>query len=596
MPGITVQLVPGADEAAVKRFAAAQQLMRHAPDYECVVHLTAEGCSVGHVAYPEYPVEVIRTAKYTVCVEGKILPISDAPLNDDLARLAQAVLGEEQVVDRIVRDWILAHEGDYFIVLVANDGKRLCAITDPLGRLPVYFAASEAGLWLGRECKFLLAAKGDVAFDRMGWAEQLWLGYPLGERTLFEGVKRACGGLLLLSRIESGRVKSAWRSLWTLNCEEKGMPHRPLREYAAELVESFVGSVRRGGETARGPIVLSLSGGRDSRAVAAALDRTGRQWIATTRMNADGRNRADVEIARRIAETLGVPWHLIELGPTAADDARRLVCLKDGLNYSGMSFILAYLERVSGQWGRATTYVTGDGGDKVMPDLRPTPAIRGSKGLLKAICREHALLAANTAERIMSLGAGVLEGELGEVLRRYPETDPKQKAVHFKLYERCRKWLFEGEDRNRFFMWQFSPFYSLSTLRLAMQIPDSVKEYGALYLEFQKQLNSTLTHLPDANNGLALDSAWLPVVLRVQRIGRRLPMSLKSGIRRLSRLRSIAVGRRSDGGKREGDGGRSVALRADSVMSAEETSRMLMSANDRQFQNWQTLALLEQLW
>lgn len=594
MPGITVQLVPGADEAAVRRFASAQQLMLHAPDYQCVVHVTAEGCSVGHVAYPDYPIMVVSTATYTVCVEGRILSNSDASLTDALSTLAQAVLGEEPVADRVVQDWILAHEGDYFIVLVTNNGKRLCAVTDPLGRLPVYFAASDAGLWLGRECKFVLAAKGSVAFDRMGWAEQLWLGYPLAERTLFEGVKRACGGLLLMSRVESGRVLSAWRSLWTLNCEDKSTSPKPLREHAAELVETFVRSIDRGQAVAGGKVALSLSGGKDSRAIAAVLAKGGEKWIATTRLNADGGNRGDVEIAHGIAEALGVPWYLIKLGPTPSDDARRLVWLKDGLNYAGMSFILAYLERVSRQWGRMTTYVTGDGG-AALSDLRLPHAIRGSKGLLKAIHRAHALIPASTAERIMGLDAGALDNELGDLVRGYPENDPVQKAVHFRIYERGRKLVFEGEDRNRYFLWQFSPFFSLSMYRLAMQIPDTVKEYAALYVEFEKQLNPTLAHLPDANYGLAIDSAWLPVLLRIRRIGRRLPVGLKSGIRRLAGLSSIWTGRQADGSRRRGSG-RSVTIGTDSLMEAEETKRMLASVNERQRQNWQTLALLEELW
>jgi hypothetical protein len=397
--------------------------------------------------------------------------------------------------------------------------------------------------------------------------------------------------MLLESRIESGRVLSAWRSLWTANCQAKDTLRKPLREHAGELVETFVRGVQKGNGTAGSQIVLSLSGGRDSRAVAAAMARTDSKWIATTRLDADRRNSTDVEIARRIAATLGVPWHLIELGAAAADDARRLVWLKDGLNYAGVAFLLRYLEQVLGQWGRAATYVTGDGGDKVIPDLRPIWSIRGARGLLKAIPREHALLPAGDAERIMGLEAGTMESELGDLLRGYPEDDPVQKAVHFKIYERCRKWLFEGEDRNRYFMWQFSPFYSLPVFRLAMQIPDTVKEHGALYIEFQKQLNPALAHIPDANIGLPMDSIWLPVTLRVLRIGRRLPARLKTGIRRLSGLWSTGAARRSDGGN-----GRSVKLEADSVMSAEETDRMLASANARQRQNWETLALLEQLW
>jgi asparagine synthase (glutamine-hydrolysing) len=569
--------------------------MLHAPDYACVVHVATEGCVVGHVSYPEYPIAVFRTERHTVCLEGTIRSRGDGSLTNSMSALAKAVLGEEPAVDRTVRDWILAHDGDYLIVLVTNDGKRLAAITDPLGRLPVYFTATERGLWLARECKFVLGAKGDVRFDRLGWAEQLWLGYPLGERTLFEGVRRACGGMLLESRIELGRVQSACRALWTLNCEVKSTARKPLREHAADLIDTFVQSVQMSDGAEPGQVVLSLSGGRDSRAVAAALARGDSKWVATSRLNADGRNREDVEAARRIAASLGVPWYLIELDAQGSGDAKRLVWLKDGLNFTGMAFILAYLERVLSQWGRAATYVTGDGGDKAIPDLRPQTSIRGRAGLLRAIGRDHVLLPAATAEGIMQLTPGTLEGELDELLRGYPEDDLVQKAVHFVIYERCRKWLFEGEDRNRFFMWQFSPFYSLPVFRLAMQIPDPVKAHSGLYIEFQRQLNPALARIPDANNGLAMDSLWLPIVLRAQSFVRRLPVRLKAALGRSVRMGSGRDGRLSAGPK-SAVGRPTVTMRADSIMAAQEADKMLARATQRQRQNWETLVLLEQLW
>ncbi len=245
MPGLTAQLVRSGDAASRKRFAAAQRLMQHAPDYGCVVHMSSDGCMVGHVGYPEYPIAVFRTPAYTLSVEGILLSNGDIPLADDLNALAQALLGAEYAVERSVREWILAHDGDYVIVLATSDGERLCAVTDALGRLPLYFAADDKGLWLGRECKFVVAAKGGVAFDRVGWAEQLWVGYPLGERTLFDGVRRVSGATLLEGRLEPDRVRSNCRALWTLNCEVKDRRPRSVREDAAALVDLFVRRVDR---------------------------------------------------------------------------------------------------------------------------------------------------------------------------------------------------------------------------------------------------------------------------------------------------------------------------------------------------------------
>ena len=207
-----------------------------------------------------------------------------------------------------------------------------------------------------------------------------------------------------------------------------------------------------------------------------------------------------------------------------------------------MAFIIPFLERLAGEWGRATDYVTGDGGEQFIADLRPERLGRDAKGLTKAIVRDHGLLPSSTAERIMGLEEGALQHELEECVRGYPEEDPVQKAVHFKLYERGRKWLFEGEDRNRCFMWQFSPFYSLPMVRLAMEIPDHTKRDAALYIEFHKQLNPTLAHIPNANFGLAIDSVWLPAVLRARRTWRRLPTGFRAIIRTVMKMRPTGLG------------------------------------------------------
>jgi len=72
-------------------------------------------------------------------------------------------------------------------------------------------------------------------------------------------------------------------------------------------------------------------------------------------------------------------------------------------------------------------------------------------------------------------------------LRLYPETDPASKYVHFLVYERGANFLFEGEDRNRFF-WSTTPFYSIDFFRYAMNCPPEQKTRYNLYRSFLTEL------------------------------------------------------------------------------------------------------------
>ena len=62
----------------------------------------------------------------------------------------------------------------------------------------------------------------------------------------------------------------------------------------------------------------------------------------------------------------------------------------------------------------------------------------------------------------MGMDAGTLLESLSQVLTKYPEVEFQQRAVHFAFSQRGRRWLFEGEDRARFFSGRLALFTRLS--------------------------------------------------------------------------------------------------------------------------------------
>jgi asparagine synthase (glutamine-hydrolysing) len=574
--------------------------MLHAADYAARVDFANGGCLVGSVGYPDYPVSFERFEGWWGLFEGHVYGGSQAERKADLEALGRKIFAPGEDPQLAVREWIRTHDGDYVAVLGREDGTEVVVFTDVLGRLPLYLSQEPRRLVIGRECKFPIALNLNpgVIFDRLAWAQELWVGYPLGERTLFQGISRMPGALFLRARRMGDRVSVERQELWRWDFDEKDSPSRPVDKYAAELVDTFVDGIHKRRERIGAvPFILALSGGHDSRSVAAALKQADVPFDAVTMRAVDASGRrgwADARLAEHIAETVQTPWHLIDLEEVGAEVDERLVQMKDGLNYIGISFILPFLDELVRRYSRQAVYVTGDGGDKLFPDLRPECRIRTVQDLVAAVSTAHACMPADLAESILELPPGTLLEELTEHLSRYPETELAQRAVRFQFLERGRKWLFEGEDRNRFFLWQVSPFYSLAMFEQAMRVPDQLKVRHKLYRSFQMRLSSVLAQIPHADVGLPIASRQYPWKLRAMALGRRLPRGLKSRIKVWMREEghSFRIPERAldylEGFRRE--------QRQRSFMNPDPVVRALPSLTYRQYLNWWTLVLLEQRW
>lgn len=600
MPGITTYISSSQQrmsEEHLRRCRQAQRRMYHAPDYTSWVHMVEGGSFIGHVGYPEYPVRFFRTKTHLLGLEGCVYDRNITTLESDLAALAERIFQPDADVARVVRHWILERDGEYLVVMSTLDGKQFIAFTDPLGRLPVYYQVSEKDLLLARECKFIVALRGMPAFDKIGWAEYLWLGYPLGRRTLFEGIERAHSGMLLQASVEENKLRTSITDLYVCSFEDKDNSGQSIDDNAADLVEEFLAAVKRRGVPEKASQnVVSLSGGQDSRAVAAAMKRCGHSCVAETLLFADRSNQRDTHIAAGIAESLSIPWHLVHLGDVGHIEEEQLVWMKDGLNPASMAFILEFLQGITNRWGRGAVCMTGDGGDKVLPDLRPARLPHSLGGLAQEVSFHHALLPSDCAEAIMGLKPGTLFGELKELLTTYPEEDLAQKAVHFVIYERGRKWLFEGEDRNRFFLWHTSPFYSLPFFLKAMRMPDEQKRYNTLYSAFQRQLDASVARIPDASIGYAVSSPWFSWKLKGRKLVQGLPRSSRAVLRAMLRKkanRCFELPNRARFYLAEAMGDKRGR---NSPMNPRLAQTMLQTATEKQFYNWWTLALLEERW
>ena len=559
--------------------------MIHDDRYTTEVLASEGGVLLGRVSFPEYPILFLRRSDMLIALEGRIYNHPKPVFEASLCELGFRICHDPASASERVREWILGHDGEYVCAIVSPDRRRVWMFCDAMGRLPLYYHVTEKGLWLARECKFILSSRDDNDFDPIGWAQYMWMGYPFGNRTLFSNVAYAPPAMLISTERLGEKLRTRIEQLFEFNFDEKDNSQYSVMKWGQDLAEQFVGVTRdRASTTSMN--VISLSGGHDSRAVAAAMPRVGVSCVAATFEGADGTGKDDACIAERIAQELRIPWELTHTPAQTASDEIRLVRMKDGLNYAAMAFILPFMEAIVAKWGRAAYYITGDGGDKVLPDLVPHWEIKSLPQLRRAILRLHAPYASiELVEKIMGLRPGTLMESLSQVIERYPEANFNHRVVHFSFSERARRWLFEGEDRARFFLWQTSPFFSFEFCRSAMRVPDHLKKFNRLYRHFQIRLSSAVSHIPDPAIGVGIDSRWYQIAQRRRLMRRDFPVVLKKQLRQwMKRESKLCIGditHVSEWGM---------------AMSAPHLDKFLRAAEPREVYVWTTLERLHALW
>jgi asparagine synthase (glutamine-hydrolysing) len=162
----------------------------------------------------------------------------------------------------------LSHLRGMFAFAIWDDRrKRLFCARDRFGIKPFYYTVVGNLLAFASEAKALLPFVPEIASDPEALAEYLTFQYPIGEATLFRGIKQLMPGHLLL--VENGRVEV--RRYWDVRYEID-YDHSP-RYFENRLVELLGDSVRLHLRSDV-PVGSYVSGGLDSSLIAILAGQT----------------------------------------------------------------------------------------------------------------------------------------------------------------------------------------------------------------------------------------------------------------------------------------------------------------------------------
>ena len=278
------------------------------------------------------------------------------------------VLGHPYRSDRV--DWCDAHDvvetygkrgkdfvkdlhGSFAVVICDRLENRVLAATDRAATYPLFLARGPAGLMFSDSIEELCCRLGRVTLDRRALSELLTLCYMLDDRTLLEEVRTVRPATVVEV---DGRGHVSERIYWRLS---DFVQEAPVDE--REVLDLFNDGVHGALETP-GEIVLSLSGGLDSRAIMSACMPARERLRCYTFGPARSR---DVAIGKRTCRKVGMATRVTPIDErtleTFPQSSERMMRWSNGLvNFIAWSHLPAIYEK---ECSGAGVHMYGIGGE-----------------------------------------------------------------------------------------------------------------------------------------------------------------------------------------------------------------------------------------
>ena len=471
MAGITTIITAGGLTEKSSELKEILNSLNYLASYYSETLLLNDNIFIGWNKYDEYPIFNFETEDFLFVIEGKIYNQSNSFLEKELPKIFQSAS------DDLRKNWLLKVDGDFIIYAYNKKTKSLNVLNDLLGRLPVYYKKINDQLIISRYIKFITSFENQTVFDKTGLGEYLIFGYLLGERTLFKDIKQ----LRPSSFITYTNSKFTNESVYTFNFENRQNSNKTSKEMVNDLHDLFsnacVNRVSNGKQN-----LLALTGGMDSRIIAACLAKNNIVFKTTTMIFKNEAEKEEATIAKEISQLLNADWNPSYIYPPSGKDVYTLLKLKEGMNYLATSFLLPFYKQITERYGNNINLITGDKGDKTTLSYdNPIPKCSNLNDLMNYILGEHGMVSLDEVTQLIDVHKDDILNDLSNLLNSYPEKDFAQKYSHYRGIEKSHKLAFQGEDRHRRFFWTYEPITSSPFVHYFFNCPDKAKKMHKLF-------------------------------------------------------------------------------------------------------------------
>lgn len=459
---------------------------------------------ISNWAYDGYPVKKYENRDFLIIFEGKFYSKKEEQLKDFFFKRADILWKNETNLHDF--KWLDNEDAEFILIIYNKKNNQIIIQNDIQGRLPLYYSFTNGSIVVSRNIQFVKTISESV-YSRTSLANYLLLGYPLGNETLYQNIKKLYPASSI--KVDIGNLDlKMFENPNNFNYENKSS-YDNENERIESIINTFIEACRNRCETSF-KNVLSLSGGLDSRLVGGGLYNSKIKFSATTLVDPwkvdTTIGDSEVEIAANLAKRWNAGVSKINSGAATSEDLISLLNFKLGHNHLGSSYLLRYLDAVRGEFGSEITFLTGDGGDKVIKYQLASNKLKNDDNVINYIIKFHHRFYPEQISSLLDISTNDIYEQLNQVISSYPEKDHNYKFVHFVMNERVRNWLFEGEDRNRYFFWSTTPFYSYPFYKKSMSSRDNIKYQNNLYIQMLKFLDPGSESITYANTNKKINS------------------------------------------------------------------------------------------
>lgn len=476
--------------------------------------LLNETASIGLTARPSYPRQIVRTRNGIGLLEGMIYNKTAEELRALVERSASDTKDFAELIGQL-EQFVSQSDGEFLLIFYDQARKWLVVANDSRGRLPVFYSRTAELFLLSREPKFVSAFLPSVKLHRTALLAYLLFGFTFGKDTLIEGVAQLQPGTILAFDCKTGVLTEKISTPYPL----EAIPRSTDRsEIVRGMTSTFMQAVSCRIQSFKDrEVVVSLSGGLDSRAVLAGVLRH-RPGVRAVTLEGP-----EVPYAQRVAKALGVKLDTISMDKRGGDiPTVDSVFLKDGLDAMPCpQELYLFLEQLVAAYHEEVVYMTGAYGGEVTRFLHLTSGIRSTESLADYLLTagEEYKYSTDRAVRILGTQVREVHDSLLSYLNGFPEKSPCGKYLRFR-HEFDRKYTGNAEDRNRFYVWTTTPFAAPEFVRFALSIEENRKN-TRLFRDFLRSIDPRTCQAPYYNLGVNLDrDLSLTALAIVERLAR----------------------------------------------------------------------------
>lgn len=414
--------------------------------------------------------------------------------------------------------------GIFHFAIYDKRENQIKLFSDKFGLQPLYFSILKEGIIFAAEVKAILKER-DVSKnpDYQSFADFLYYGQILGQKTLFQDIKLLAPGSILT--FDLANKKSTMTKYWRLtNIFAENGRYNP-KVTKEDVVSLLVKSIKAR-STHKGILGLSLSGGLDSRAILAGLEKDSK-GMHTYTLGIPG--CADQKLADRMAMVGKTNHEFIELDKKYLKDfqsmAYNMIRLSDGMYHPHESTEMLALEYFKS--ARFKILLRGHGGEiakaalayPVMVNPQVYACSNGKEildyifNITNIVIRDNVpdkLFTSFFYEQTKDAARQSLEescGEVSEILA------PADVCIYYYINEHIRRQVVASLEIFRTQIEVRMPYVDEEYMEVLLQLPVSQRNRGEIHFDLIKRCMPELIKIPDSNTGAPLDSGPMRLLL-----------------------------------------------------------------------------------